>query len=140
VLIERYLKALASKTGLTERGFYPVLAKHVVEGLLGYPEGCYRIEPKRHAGVPDLELLTDDGAAWIVGEVKLDDQLLLDPHRRRAVWEEQLRGYVRPETVYALLASPRVLCVLDVSGELQAGVHIEDDSLTDLRTNHTHDL
>jgi len=140
VLIERYLKALAGKTELTERGFYPVLAKHIVEALWGYPEGCYRVEPKRGAGVPDLELLTDEGVAWVVGEVKLDDQQILDEERQRAVWDEQAAGYLQPETLYVLLASPRVLCVLDVSGELQAGVHLEDDALVDLRTGHAHDL
>ncbi|MBM3500012.1 MAG: SAM-dependent DNA methyltransferase, partial [Armatimonadetes bacterium] len=140
MLIARYLKALAGKTELTERGFYPVLARHVIEGLLGYPESSYRIEPKRQMGVPDLELLTDDGSAWVVGEIKLDDGELLDERRRARLWEEQARTYVRPETVHVLLGSPRAFCLLDVSGQLEAGVGLADPELIDLRTGSRHDL
>jgi len=140
VLIARYLKTVAGKTELTERGLYPVLAKHVLEGLLGYPEPSYRIEPKRQLGVPDLELLTDDGTAWVVGEVKLDDAEVLDPARRARLLEQQARAYLRPETVHVLLCSPRAFCVLDVAGELEAGVHLADEEAVDLRAGRRHDL
>ncbi len=138
--LKRYLQTLKKQTHLSERGFYPILARHIIGELLGYPEAAFRVEPRQQQGIPDLQLLTDEGAAWVVGEIKLDDSEIRDDTKRNHVWVEQAAGYIRPETVYVLLGAPRTCYVVDVTGQLRAGVRIEDDCLVDACTGTKQDL
>ena len=93
-----------------ERSYNPEL-RDFFAGLLGYPKARVVTEDKAPVGYPDLKLLTDENAAWVVGDLKKDDNELLVPARREALWRDK-RKYMDGLTRYVVFITARYLYVV----------------------------
>ncbi len=129
--LSAYVAELEAKPDLGEIELYGPLDAEIMRGVLGYPKGRVRTHQRREDGIPDLTLYSDQDEAWVVCEVKGDDDEIRREDRRRRLWEEQARRYIEPETLYVCLIGPRTLYVCDLAGKVLEGVHIEELGLAD---------
>lgn len=92
-----------------ERSYNPDL-RDFLKDLLGYPTGKVVTEDSGPSGYPDLKLVGPEGIAWVVGDLKKDDGVLLDADKRAALWEDK-RKYVDGLTRFVLFVTPRFVWV-----------------------------
>ena len=97
-----------------ERSYNPELREFFVS-LLGYPKKSVVTEDKAPIGYPDLKLLTAEGTAWIVGDLKKDDNELLVTARREALWQEK-RKYIEGLTRYVLFLTAHFFWIVTPDG------------------------
>jgi hypothetical protein len=135
-----YLRELKNKPDISEIGLYTPFATHIVGDVLGYPPEDYHIAKPAERPGPDLRLFGEDRAVWVVGEIKLDDLQIRTPARRQRLWRTQVKPYIRPETVYLLLAARHTVYVCDLFGKPLAGAHFEGDRVVDAIANRDHPL
>ena len=135
-----YLRELKDKPDISEVGLYTPFATHIVEDILGYPPQDYHIVKSPDRTTPDLRLFGQDHAEWVVGEIKLNYQQIRDPKRRRSLWSRQVKAkhYIRPETVYVILAARHTIYVCDVHGKVLAGAHFDSDHVYDAVAHSKH--
>jgi len=93
-----------------ERSYNPEL-RDFFTALLGYSKARVVTEDKGPAGYPDLKLLTEDGMAWVVGDLKKDDGELLNPVRYEALWQDK-RKYMDGLTRYVVFITAHFLKVV----------------------------
>ncbi len=117
-----------------ERSYNPELRDFFM-GLLGYSRARVVTEDKAPTGYPDLKLLTEEGAAWVVGDLKKDDNELLNPVRLEALWQDK-RKYVDGLTRYVLFITAHYLLVVTPENKPAPGF----DAPLDLRTVTLEDL
>ena len=103
-----------------ERSYNPDL-RDFLAGLLGYPKKNVVTEDTAAGGFADLQLLSPKGKAWVVGDLKKDDNILTDPNRRKGLWEEK-RKYVSGLTRYALFVTPKFVWVVLPNGSEVPGL------------------
>jgi len=129
-----YLRELSKKPDISEVGLYTPYARHLVEDVLGYPSDGYHIVKSPERTKPDLRLFDEDGAEWVVGEIKLNDDQIRITKRRRSLWARQIKKkrYIRPETVYVILGAKHTIYVCDVQGKILAGAHFDGDHVYDV--------
>ena len=111
-----------------ERSYNPEL-RDFFAGLLGYPKPRVVTEDRAGTGYPDLKLLTEDGIAWVVGDLKKDDGELLDTSKREALWQNK-RKYMDGLTRYVVFVTAHYLLVLTPENKPAPGF----DAPLDLRT------
>lgn len=111
-----------------ERSYNPPLRDFFVE-VLGYSKNRVITEDKAALGYPDIKLLTTEGTAWVVGDLKKDDNELLLPARRALLWNEK-RKYIDGLTRYVLFLTAHFLWILTPDGLPVTGF----DAPLDLRT------
>ena len=132
--LKRYLEEIDSIAG--EIGLYTPLATHIFGTLLGYPPKRRIINKSGKQGVPDIRLSSEehDASEWVVVEVKLKDEDIRDPSKRKQIWDEQItaRGYIGPDTFYVVLCAPRTFYVCDLTGSVLTAIHIESNCLLDV--------
>ena len=103
-----------------ERSYNPDL-RDFLAGLLGYPKKNVVTEDTAAGGFADLQLLSPEGNAWIVGDLKKDDNLLTDSNKRNGLWEEK-RKYVSGLTRYALFVTPKFIWLVLPDGSEVPGL------------------
>lgn len=137
-----YLRELEGKPDISEIGLYTPFAAHIIEDVLGYSPSDYQIAQSPERTTPDFRLFGQDHAEWVVGEIKLRDQQIREAKRRRALWSSQVKGkrYIRPETVYVVLAGKYTVYVCNVNGKLLAGAHFDEDRVRDVVAKSDHPL
>jgi N-6 DNA Methylase len=113
-----------------ERSYNPDL-RDFLAGLLGYPKKNVVTEDNAPSGYADLLLLSPEGKAWVVGDLKKDDNVLTDSVKRQKLWEEKQK-YVSGLTRYVLFVTPSFLLLLFPDGSSIPGL----ESPLDL-TKHT---
>lgn len=131
--VERYLAELTSKPNPAEPELYGTLDTEIMRGVLGYPVGRVRINRRQKELIPDLTLISDQDEQWVVCEVKVDDDEIRVPARRKKLWDDQAKDYIEPDTMYVCLIGRHTIYVCDLHGEIVQGVHIETNKLTDER-------
>lgn len=117
-----------------ERSYNPEL-RDFFAALLGYPKPRVVTEDKGPIGYPDLKLLTEEGAAWVVGDLKKDDGELLNPARREALWQDK-RKYMDGLTRYVVFITAHCLLVVTPENKPAPGF----DAPLDLRTTTLSEL
>ena len=117
-----------------ERSYNPEL-RDFFAALLDYPKPRVVTEDKAGRGYPDLKLLTEEGAAWVVGDMKKDDAELLNPARRAALWHEK-RKYMDGLTRYVVFITAHYLLVVTPENKPAPGF----DAPLDLRTVTSEEL
>ena len=103
-----------------ERSYNPDL-RDFLAGLLGYPKKNVVTEDTAAGGFADLQLLSPENKAWVVGDLKKDDNLLTDPNKRKGLWEEK-RKYVSGLTRYALFVTPKFIWIVLPDGSEVPGL------------------
>lgn len=111
-----------------ERSYNPNV-RDFLAALLGYPRNKVVTEDRAPVGYSDVKLVTSEGTAWVVGELKKDDAYLQVPARRLALWQDK-RKYVDGLTRYALFLTARFFWIVTPDGEPIAGL----EAPLDLRT------
>ncbi len=111
-----------------ERSYNPNV-RDFLAALLGYPKNKVVTEDRAAVGYSDVKLVTSEGTAWVVGELKKDDAWLQVPARRLALWQDK-RKYVDGLTRYALFLTARFFWIVTPDGEPIAGL----EAPLDLRT------
>ena len=117
-----------------ERSYNPNV-RDFFAALLGYPKNKVVTEDRATIGFSDVKLLTLEGTAWVVGELKKDDAQLLDPAKRAALWDEK-RKYVDGLTRYVLFLTAHYLWIVLPNGT----PHPNFETPLDLRTLTTDEL
>jgi type I restriction-modification system DNA methylase subunit len=118
---QKALEDLVEWGGPSEIDSYPYV-RDVLTNVFGYPKDHVRLADQGSQGkIPDVSLVSadakpKDGIYWVVGEVKRELDAFRSSDYRRDVWENQLRGYVTADTVYALLIDPHTIAVLRPDG------------------------
>jgi len=131
------LDNLLSWTGNSEIDLYPYI-REVFADIFGYPKDHIRLtERGSHGKIPDLSLSSFDvkpkeGIYWVVGEIKKERKAFRSAKYRRKEWEQQLKGYVSADTIYALLLDPETLVVLRPDGTEVKIVELDVTSADDL--------
>ncbi len=111
-----------------ERSYNPELREFFVS-LLGYPKNRVITEDRAAVGYPDIKLLTTEETAWVVGDLKKDDNDLLMQARREALWNDK-RKYVDGLTRYVLFLTAHYLWIVTPDGKPIPGF----EAPLDLRT------
>ena len=97
-----------------ERSYNPEL-REFLAALLGYPKKCVITEDRAPIGFPDIKLLTTEGTAWVVGDLKKDDNELLVTARREALWNDK-RKYIDGLTRYLMFLTAHYLWIVTPDG------------------------
>lgn len=97
-----------------ERSYNPDL-RDFLAGLLDYPKNKVVTEDSGASGYPDIKLLSPEGIAWVVGDLKKEDDRLTNAVKRAALWEDK-RKYVDGLTRYVLFLTAHFLWVATADG------------------------
>ena len=111
-----------------ERSYNPNV-RDFFSALLGYPKNKVVTEDRAASGFSDVKLVTEEGTAWVVGELKKDDAYLLDAARRAELWNDK-RKYVDGLTRYVLFLTAHLLWIVTADGS----PHPDFEMPLDLRT------
>ena len=113
-----------------ERSYNPNV-RDFFAGLLGYPKNKVVTEDRTASGFSDVKLVTEEGTAWVVGDLKKDDNELLVEDRRKALWADK-RKYVEGLTRYVLFLTPHYFWIVTPDGKpLKA---LNDEPIAGLET------
>ena len=85
-------KWLALDWNRPERSYNPDV-RDFLAGLLDYPKYGVVTENAGAGGYPDIQLLTPDKIAWVVGDLKKDDAELNTENGRSRLWNQK-RGRI----------------------------------------------
>src|ERR1043166_3066229 len=133
--ISSYLNAIAGTGAVSEIALYKPFAQYILNDLLGYPDNCLALNERKVSDIPDIKLYSaprprqHEGEVWAVAEGKLDDEAVRNPAQREKIWKEQLSRYIRPETYYAILFSPRTMLVCTAGGAPLLEVRLGADAV-----------
>lgn len=111
-----------------ERSYNPDL-REFFAGILDYPKPKVVTEDAAVSGYPDIKLMTPEGFAWVVGDMKKDDAVLTDPAKRAALWHDK-RKYIDGLTRFVPFLTPHYLWVVLPTGAALPGF----ETPLDLRT------
>jgi len=134
---QKALNDMLAWSGTDEPDLYPYV-RDVFTDMLGYPKDHVRVSTKGEQGkIPDIvatsvEAKPKDEIYWLVGEVKKERGAFRSAQYRREVWEDQLKGYVSADTVYALLIDPVTLTILRPDGSEVKTVQLDSHSAVEL--------
>jgi len=130
--VPKPMDALAQWLSLTwdrpERSYNPDL-REFLANVLGYPKKNVVTEDRSASGYPDLKLISPEGVAWVVGDLKKEDSQLTHPTFRAALWQDK-RKYIDGLTRYALFLTARYVWVANADGTAAGGF----ETPLDLRT------
>ncbi|MDW8069801.1 MAG: N-6 DNA methylase, partial [Anaerolineae bacterium] len=90
------------------------------------------MEGRVEGGYPDLQLLTQEGDPWVVGDLKLDDTYLSQPDQADKLWQEKSK-YVSGLTRYVLFLTPRYLQLRRADGQVLKTLYLPSLTLDQLR-------
>jgi type I restriction-modification system DNA methylase subunit len=139
---QKALEDLVRWSGPSEIDSYPYV-RDVLTNVFGYPKDHVRLADKGSQGkIPDVSLVSadakpKDGIYWVVGEVKRELGAFRSSDYRHDVWENQLKGYVTADTVYALLIDPRTIAVLRPDGTEIKIVELDAHTAEELTSTNT---
>ena len=102
-----------------ERAYNPDLRDFFAE-VLGYPKDHVLTEDRQGGGYADLKLLTAQKRAWIVGDLKKDDEQLTTANGLQTLWLEKKR-YVDGLTRFVVFITPHFIWVGLSTGEAAPG-------------------
>jgi hypothetical protein len=128
------LQWLALTWDRPERSYNPDL-REFLASVLDYPKKNVITEDKAAGGYPDLKLISPEGSAWVVGDMKKEDSHLTNALLRTALWQEK-RKYVDGLTRFVLFVTQHYLWVVDPTGEPVAGF----ETALDLRAVNLEEL
>jgi len=106
---------LALRWDRPERSYNPDV-RDFLSDLLRYPRQNVLTEDTAGSGFADIKLLSPEGVAWVVGDLRRDDIWITDPSRRAHLWGEK-RKYVDGLTRYALFLTPHYVWVALPNGD-----------------------
>ena len=112
-------KWLALDWNRPERSYNPDV-RDFLAGLLDYPKDRVVTEDAGAGGYPDIQLLTPDKIAWVVGDLKKDDAELNTENGRSRLWNQK-RKYIEGLTRYVLFLTARYLWLVLPTGDAVAG-------------------
>jgi hypothetical protein len=134
---QKALDDMLAWSGNTEIDLYPYI-REVFTDLFGYPKDHIRLTERGSQGkIPDFSLSSIDvrpkeGIYWVVGEVKKERKVFRSAAYRKKEWEQQLRGYVSADTIYALFIDPETIVVLRPDGTEVKIVELDVSDAADL--------
>ncbi len=97
-----------------ERSYNPD-AKALFVDVFGYPKDRVVVEDRGGGGFPDVKLLSPERVEWIVGDLKKDDEQVLNLRKRSALWDDK-RKYIQGSTRYIIFLTANFILVARPDG------------------------